>query len=257
MPSDPTVANLPLSDPQCVLAGEACIAFYAAVNASQAATPWAGQFAYGRWLSYYYVGILGIATAIALWLRWADVRKSKEERFSAAPFDRAVALARYVRQSIFLRCARCSTLSPCYGVPIEVLTNQQFSYRSLQSAWLRRWAIPSLGMLCLLLVSIVFITALVFTERPYYRKYFGYGSPPIAIRTGVMATALTPLLIALSGKVNLVTFLTSISHEKLNVIHQWVGWVTLVLSLIHTIPFFIASVRMPGDSVRKEFYSKQ
>jgi predicted ferric reductase len=64
------------------------------------------------------------------------------------------------------------------------------------------------------------------------------GSPPLAIRTGLMAAALIPLIIALGGKVNLVTFFTGLGHEKLNVWHRYTGYLMFILSTIHTIPFF-------------------
>lgn len=40
------IADLPLNDPRCIAAGDDCLAFWAAHNASQATTPWAGQFEY-------------------------------------------------------------------------------------------------------------------------------------------------------------------------------------------------------------------
>ena len=60
MDMDPEVMNLSLSDPRCVQAAEGCIAFYAAENASQAAIPWASQFDYGHYVTYYWVIILGL-----------------------------------------------------------------------------------------------------------------------------------------------------------------------------------------------------
>jgi hypothetical protein len=55
MPSDPAAANLSLSDPNCINAGDECTAYYAASNASQDAVSWAYQFEYGHWATYYYV----------------------------------------------------------------------------------------------------------------------------------------------------------------------------------------------------------
>lgn len=55
MSSDPAVSNLPLSDPNCIKAEDACIAYYAAANASQDAISWSYQFQYGHWATYYYV----------------------------------------------------------------------------------------------------------------------------------------------------------------------------------------------------------
>jgi hypothetical protein len=70
-----------------------------------------------------------------------------------------------------------------------------------------------------------------------------------------MAFACTPILVALAGKANVVTLLTGVSHGKLNVIHQWVGWMTLALSLIHAIPFIVAPLRDCGyTTLHHEFY---
>jgi len=94
------------------------------------------------------------------------------------------------------------------------------------------------GVLAFLLVTLVFLIGMTFTQRPYYREHLGYGSPPIAIRAGLMAFACVPILVALAGKANLVTLLIGISHERLNILHRWVAWMSFGLSLTHAIPFF-------------------
>ena len=55
-----------------------------------------------------------------------------------------------------------------------------------------------------------------------------------------MAASLTPLLIALSGKANLVTLLTALGHEELNDFHHWVGWSGFGLNVAHNISFIVA-----------------
>jgi predicted ferric reductase len=118
--------------------------------------------------------------------------------------------------------------------------------------------LPSANMSAFVVVTIVFLTALVFTQRPYYRQHLGFGSPPIAIRSGLMAFACLPILVPLAGKANIITLLTGISHEKLNVVHRWVAWMSFVLSLLHALPYFIASYRDYGfggyTRVKYEFY---
>lgn len=73
-----------------------------------------------------------------------------------------------------------------------------------------------------------------------------------------MAFALTHILIALAGKANVVSFFTGIAPERLVVVHQYVAWAIFALSWVHTIPFFIASYREPGDGgfarVKSKFY---
>lgn len=71
-----------------------------------------------------------------------------------------------------------------------------------------------------------------------------------------MAASLTPLLIALGGKASMVTLLTGLGHEKLNVFHRWVGWSIFGLSLIPTVPFIVAPLRDGGyATLHMKFYA--
>ena len=56
-----------------------------------------------------------------------------------------------------------------------------------------------------------------------------------------MAFACVPILVALSGKANVVTFFTGISHERLNILHRWVAWISFALSLFHSLPYLVGS----------------
>ena len=222
---DSSVANLPLSNPACNTSE--CIAFDAASNQSQLVTPWAGQFEYGHWTTWYYLAIIFV---LMLWRAlsvWNDRTRHEHNPRNTAPtaWQKGLAAGRYL------------------------------SYRRFRGSWSDVLGLPSLGVLALLLTTVLYLSLLTFVARPYYRIHEGYGSPPIAIRTGLMAFACTPILIALAGKANVVTLLTGVSHEKLNVIHRWVGWITLVLSLVHTIPFIVAPVRDRGyTTLHQEFY---
>jgi len=53
----------------------------------------------------------------------------------------------------------------------------------------------------------------------------------------------------LGAKANPITALTGISHEKLNVWHNWVAWAMFVLALVHTFPFIIYH-EWKGDLVK-------
>jgi len=48
----------------------------------------------------------------------------------------------------------------------------------------------------------------------------------------------------------MISVLTGVSHEKLQVFHRWVGWMMFVLALIHTFPFIAYHISM-GDMVKK------
>ena len=111
-------------------------------------------------------------------------------------------------------------------------------------------------MILFFLATFVFFVTATFAVQPYYRDNRGYGSPPLAIRTGLMAVACTPILVALAGKANIVTLLTGFGHEKLNVIHRYVGWMCFFLSIVHTLPFIVAPLGDGGyAALQAQFYS--
>lgn len=223
--ADPSIANLPLTDPRCI--NESCTAFYAAENASQAATPWAGQFEYGHWVTWYYLTIIGVLLLVHAHRLYSARRAITTSEQSSSPSlrQKLLAVARY------------------------------FSYHRITLRPFDRLGLPPTGMFAFLLVTTLFLCLLTFVATPYYRAHLGYGSPPIAIRAGLMAFACTPPMVALAGKANIVTLLTGISHEKLNVVHRWVAWMALALSIVHTAPFFVASAWDGGfENVKAQFY---
>jgi hypothetical protein len=164
-------------------------------NQSQLVTPWAGQFEYGHWTTWYYLAIIFVVVLWRAFRVWSDRTSQEESRTITVPslWQKGLAAGRYL------------------------------SYRRLKGQWFAMLELPSFGVLALLLTSVLFLSLLTFVARPYYPVHEGYGSPPIAIRTGLMAFACTPKLVALAGKANMVTLFTGIGHEKLNVVHRWVG----------------------------------
>ena len=110
-------------------------------------------------------------------------------------------------------------------------------------------------MLAFLLFSVLFLFVLTFAVRPYHLQHRGCGSPPLAIRTGLKAASLMPPLVVSLGKANMVTLLTGLDHEKLNVFHRWFGWSVFGLSVAHTVPFLVAPLHDGGYSaLHKQFY---
>ncbi|KAI1124265.1 ferric reductase like transmembrane component-domain-containing protein [Nemania abortiva] len=105
-----------------------------------------------------------------------------------------------------------------------------------------RFTFSSLAVLALGFIALAFTSLFVFLQQPLYWQSIQYGSPPVAIRSGMIAVAMTPWIIATSMKANLLTLITGIGPERLNVIHRWAGYLCLFLSLIHTIPFFVQPV---------------
>lgn len=63
-----------------------------------------------------------------------------------------------------------------------------------------------------------------------------------------MSLACLPFIIATSSKSNLITGVTGVSHEKLQVFHRWISYACFVLALIHTFPFIVYHI-WKGDMV--------
>ena len=129
------------------------------------------------------------------------------------------------------------------------------SYRRTTGTLSDKLGISTADITVLILLFTLCCLILSFAVRPYYRAHYGYGSPPLAIRAGPMAVALTPWIVALSGNANLITMVTSIGHEKLNVFHRWIGRICLGLSVIHTVPFIVAPLKNGGyTALHEAFY---
>jgi predicted ferric reductase len=115
---------------------------------------------------------------------------------------------------------------------------------------LRIWKIeivfPSLAVTALILAALTFVTLYCFLPRPLYFSSISLGSPPLAIRAGMIAVSMVPWIVALGTKPNFVSMVTGIDHERLNVVHRWLGYICLYLSLIHMIPFYITPVWTDG-----------
>ncbi|KAI1102758.1 putative FRE ferric reductase-like transmembrane component [Jackrogersella minutella] len=127
------------------------------------------------------------------------------------------------------------------------------SYRRHEVGVLR-WHIPSLGVGVLLIIGAIFFLAMTLGPQPYYwpnTKTLNYGgSPPIATRAGWMALACLPFMIILPTKANMIASLTGVSHERLIVFHNWIGWAMFVLALVHTFPFIVYNISK-GDMVEE------
>ncbi len=164
--------NLPLSDPRC--SNDSCTAFQTAHNHSQATVSYTLQFEYGHWTVWYYAILIFIFTLINVYHIFIARRASRHDRPSVLRqiLSRSLAVGRY------------------------------FSYRRARGTMFDKLGLPSLGIVVLLLLSVLFVTILTFAVRPYYRGHRGYVSPPLAVRTGLMAATCTPLLVLLSGKQN-------------------------------------------------------
>ncbi|KXH45931.1 hypothetical protein CSAL01_09159 [Colletotrichum salicis] len=125
------------------------------------------------------------------------------------------------------------------------------SYKSWRLGF---WNTQSLGTYLLGAAGAVFFLAMTLGPQPYYwpnTKELSFGnSPPIATRAGYMALSCMPILFILGAKANPISALTGISHEKLNIWHNWVAWAMFVLALVHTFPFIVFHI-WKGDIIKQ------
>ncbi|KAH7360986.1 FAD-binding domain-containing protein [Rhexocercosporidium sp. MPI-PUGE-AT-0058] len=203
--TDTNTTYLPLSDPRCN--DFVCLAFKAAGDASQGEIPFASQFVYGHYAVCYYSAFVIFFSILYLHRRLSAAFVEYPEPNTTVP-QKSKALWRFIK------------------------------YKKLGFG-------ISLGHTMMIGLAILFMTVLTFVPRPYFRPRLSYGSPPLGLRTGVMALALTPAVVALSGKYSLITLVTGISYERLNILHRHLSYVCLGLGLVHTVAVAIA---IYGDS---------
>lgn len=117
-------------------------------------------------------------------------------------------------------------------------------YRPIPDIRLRKHTLTfsSLSVLVTCFVALVFVSLYCFLEQPLYWVSIRYGSPPLAIRSGMIAVAMTPWITVTAMKANVLSLITGIAPDRLNVLHRWGGYLCLFLSLVHMIPFFIQPV---------------
>lgn len=109
-----------------------------------------------------------------------------------------------------------------------------------------RFTFSSLAVLGVGFVALAFVALFSFLPQPLYWVSIRYGSPPLAIRSGMIAVAMTPWIIATAMKANILTLVTGIAPDRLNVFHRWAAYLCLLMSLVHMIPFFIQPVWEDG-----------
>lgn len=115
----------------------------------------------------------------------------------------------------------------------------------IKNGW-RPIVFPSIGAIAIVLAALTFVILYCFVPQPLYWQSIRFGSPPLAIRSGMIAVAMMPWIVALSMKANFISMVTGIGHERLNVLHRWLAYICLLLSLIHTIPFYVTPIWEKG-----------
>lgn len=190
-----------------------------ASNHLQMEVPWVDQPKYAKYTVYFGVVVIFLATMKNIWYRYVDYSFQKKLKGGNSFVNVFVSYFRYIGYKQIPR-------KVCYFTSLP----------------------PSVGSALFLLASTIYLFCYCMAPHFWYRSCRGFGSPPLAVRAGIMATALTPFVYVLSGKSNMISLLTGISYEKLNVFHKYVGVATFVLSVIHTIPFIYQDLQEGGAS---------
>jgi predicted ferric reductase len=224
--------------------------------------PFRKSFKYGLGWTYFALGLMALVMFMRIWHFWQDkirqaIYKQKLQEHYQEVYN--------VDANLYLAAMRTGTAQHFFPEG-EGMGDKQFNPKAHGSSVtivndtlaLFRWVfyrpIPdlvigkhritfsSLAVLTAVFVATAFVTLYCFLQQPLYWQSIEFGSPPVAIRSGMMAVALTPWIIATSMKANVLTWLIGIGPERLNVFHRWMGYLCLFLSLVHTIPFYIQPV---------------
>jgi hypothetical protein len=200
------VEHLSIADPRC--SNDTCRAFREGFAETERKTPLLRLLGYGKWTVWFYSFWILVFTTIYVSRRLHDrLRRMKMKKRQPSLKDKAVAFLRF-------------------------WTYRRPSNRLTRKIGLRR---ISYGALTLLAISTAFLSVLPWPQRQYLRAHFILGSPPLSVRCAMIISALTPLTVALAGKVNIITWITGVGHAKLNVYHRYVSYVILCLATVHTV----------------------
>ncbi|EAQ89908.1 hypothetical protein CHGG_06527 [Chaetomium globosum CBS 148.51] len=234
--------------------------------------PWSQSGKYGLGWTYFALAIGGLAVFMRIWHYWQDkirqaiYKQEMEQHFqnlySMDPgWDRSAALATgvtasesgrhffpeepQVEEKKFKPKAHFSSVG--FFNDTLALFRWVF-YRPIPDIVFgkHRFTFSSLAVLGCAFISVAFVTIFCFLQQPLYWQSIRFGSPPLAIRSGMIAVAMTPWIIATSTKTNILTIITGIGPERLNVFHRWLGYLCLFMSLVHMIPFYIQPVWEDG-----------
>ncbi|KUJ16010.1 uncharacterized protein LY89DRAFT_697981 [Mollisia scopiformis] len=90
--------------------------------------------------------------------------------------------------------------------------------------------VPPLGTIIMLVAYLCFVLGLEYVKQDVPGEQHNQA---IGVRAGWLTITQMPLLILLSGKVNLIGLLSGVSYERLNVFHRWVARTMLLTATLH------------------------
>lgn len=235
--------------------------------------PWSNSGKYGLAWTWFALALMGCVMVVRLWHYWQD-------KIRQAIYKQEVEQYYHNLWSSEPQCADDGTPQTAQGTgqpatarhffPEEEKAETAFRPKSHFSSigfvndtlalfrWLfyrpipdirwrkHRFTFSSLAVLMVGFVALVFISLFCFLPQPLYWVSIRYGSPPLAIRSGMIAVAMTPWIVATAMKANLLSLITGIAPDRLNVFHRWAAYLCLFMSLVHMVPFFIQPVWEDG-----------
>lgn len=224
--------------------------------------PWDESGKYGLGWTYFAVALVGVVIFVRIWHWWQDkirqaiykqeVEQHYRDLYSLDPEFAVTAMQTGQASQHFFpdeggekRDFKPKSDLSAVGPVLDALALFRWVfYRPVPDiVWRKhRFTFSSLAVLALGFIALAFVSLFVFLKQPLYWQSIQYGSPPVAVRSGMIAVAMTPWIVATSMKANLLTLITGIGPERLNVFHRWAGYLCLFLSLIHTIPFYVQPV---------------
>ncbi|KAL1302227.1 hypothetical protein AAFC00_002652 [Neodothiora populina] len=240
--------------------------------------PWNKSAKYALGWVYFCIILLVLAAAIRVYHIWTDkirlvlhkeqMSKAKETESPATDYEMSALGTDKSTFELFPRVQPPpeppkveSSVSSSWIPKCAIAAMRFIFYRPIPALrWhkrIRPIVFPSLGALIIVTAAFIFVILYCFIPQPYYWQSIRFGSPPLAIRAGMIAVAMMPWIVGLSMKANVITMITGIHHERLNVLHRWLAYICLVLSLIHTVPFYITPVWDDGGlSVFRTIFPK-
>ncbi|EXJ66104.1 uncharacterized protein A1O5_10719 [Cladophialophora psammophila CBS 110553] len=132
-------------------------------------------------------------------------------------------------------------------------------YRPIPAIKIGKWSFtfPSLGVVVVMIICLVSSLLYCFLPSPLFYASMAYGSPPLAVRAGMMSVSLLPWVVMLANKANPVAFLTGIGAERLIVLHRWTAYLCVMFAIIHAVPYWYQSVTDPAGFATFKLYFNQ
>ncbi|KAJ5339321.1 hypothetical protein N7452_006049 [Penicillium brevicompactum] len=240
----------------------------AAEAAEMRRDPWSKSAKYGVGFVYFAVVLLVTATFIRCWHKWGDKMRIAHYKENRPEIYRDDSVPDEYELPSAGTDASNAHFFPSPTVTSPVKRNESILARIAplnKTIAFMRWifyrpiptlkigslevVFPSLAVTVIVLVALIFVTLYCFVPQPLYYWSIALGSPPLAIRAGMLAVAMIPWIVALSTKANFITLMTGLGPERLNGLHRWSAYICLFLSLVHMIPFYITPIWEHGALV--------